>query len=150
MYKKSLVLVWNNYRSDVQLLERFASGTRLSNWEIPWNHPYITALWYWGFQREPQFGPIMWRSTSLSGSTVIFFQSENISTIIRCATHREMSVCLMTSWTGHVTIKNCQSAWDQHFCWFHGRVEVLEKYFIQFNLTRARNSFLCVRVECNR
>ena len=82
MYKKSLVLVWNNYRSDVQLLERFASGTRLSNWEIPWNHPYITALWYWGFQREPQFGPIMWRSTSLSGSTVIFFQSENISPII--------------------------------------------------------------------
>ena len=75
------------------------------------------------------------------------FQSENISTIIRCATHREMSVCLMTSWTEHVTIKNCQSAWDQHFCWFHGRVEVLEKYFIQFNLTRARNSFLCVRVD---
>ena len=46
---------------------------------------------------------------------------------------------------GTVNFINCQSAWNQYFGGFHGRVEVFEEYFIQFNLTRIRNSFLCVQ-----
>ena len=40
-----------------------------------------------------------------------------------------MSVCFMENWTGHVNIKNCQSVCNQHFGWFHGRVEVYQQIF---------------------
>ena len=49
---------------------------------------------------------------------------------------------------GQVNIKNCQSAWNQHFGCLQDGVEVVNQYLIQFNLPRTRNASLCKLCIC--
>ena len=58
-----------------------------------------------------------------------------------------MSVCPMANWTAHVNIKTANLPGTNISVASMAEWQFINEYFIQFNLTRTRNSFLCARVE---
>ena len=133
---KSFVLDWNNYEIKCtaarKICERHHGGPIEGSPKTP-----HTSLHYdiEGFNRSPNFTPLCEEAQasraaeSTFSNQKIFRQLYDELNTQKWVMANLMGHFLMANWMGHLKIKNCQSAWNQNFGCFHGRVEVFKIIF---------------------